>query len=111
MNRVGRRPEFFLAVEGELNVDRARQTEAAMMESKSPGSRLVLDLSRVPRFDFTGIVVLIDALNKARGRFGAVSILGLNERISQVFAALHAQASEWTSVNQTGMGEGKWTRC
>lgn len=108
MERKGRRGELFLAIEGELDVARAREAEARLQESQGPASRLVLDLSGVPRFDFTGIIVLIDALARVRGRFGSVSIRGLNERVGQIFAALGAQAVDGTSVNCPGTGERKW---
>jgi anti-anti-sigma factor len=95
-----RREEIRLAIEEELDVDRARHAEAELLQHAAAGRRLVLDLSRVPRFDFTGIVVLLDGLARLEDRFGGVSILGLSERISQVFAALGAQAAGWVGVDR-----------
>lgn len=104
----GKRGETPLAINAELDVERAREAEAEMMR-RAPGSSLVLDLSMVPRFDFTGIIALVDALARLRSRFGGVSIQGLSDRIGQVFVALHAPAAEWICTNHPGQGKRKWS--
>lgn len=108
MKTEGGLGELLVAIQGELDVEKAREAETRLLESTAPASRLVLDLSGVPRFDFTGIIVLIDALSRVRGRFGSVAILGVSKRIGQIFAALGAEAAGGGSFNHPATGERKW---
>jgi len=104
----GRGNELRLAIDGVLDVEKAKEAETQILEPGMFGRCLVLDLSGVPRFDFSGIVVLIAALEKARVRFAAVSVTGLNERVGKIFAALRNPAATWISAHHPAIGERKW---
>jgi anti-anti-sigma regulatory factor len=101
--------EVLMAIEEELDVDKASQAEAELERTKA-GSRLVLDLSRVSRFNFSGIVILMSALARLQERFSAVCIEGLSERVSDVFLALRPPALQRVRVVVPEEEPRRWRR-
>jgi anti-anti-sigma regulatory factor len=94
-----------LTIDEDMDVERARQAEADIAAAPS-GGRLVLDLSEVPRFEFAGVALLLDALARLRDRFSGVSILGLSERMAQVFLALRPPEPGFVRVH-SGAADGR----
>jgi len=79
-----------------------------------PGSHLVLSLSEIAPFDYTymGIAILLDNLVRLSGRFSAISIVGVSERVRQVFLALAPQETAgWFRMRPSERTGGRTDAC
>ncbi len=77
-----------LGLEGRIDVDTAPELRARMhkiLPSKRP--RLVLELAGVEYMDTGGLATLIEAQLNVRRREGDLYLLGLTDRILEVFSA------------------------
>lgn len=74
-----------VTIHGEIDAHTADQVRSAVDAAISPGTQLVVDLSRVTFMDSTGLGVFVTALKHLRENEGSLDLIITSPRVMKVF--------------------------
>lgn len=96
MQQVGK--AALIRVEGDVDLYSSPKLRETVLDASRKGlSPIVINLSKVNYMDSSGVATLVEGLQLTKEYSGAIRIVGLNERVSEIFklTRLHQVFEIW----------------